>query len=337
MSNIENPNPKRGRKAIFDPKKPWLWILLAAVLCAVAAVVCILIRPKKSSEPAHAGANAAIFKWLDYQDFFDKLPWEESKELTIEAFPNVTFSWTSGAVEAVENGKARTLFSGMPITNVYVADVTGDGKPELCATVYFGSGIVDEHVVVYDYAEQQSYTLWDRMNFDYHLYAVDGVLYAGKTPYGGDKQVDSGTFEMHDGVLSCRSVTDGSFTPLARELRESELYGEWLVKEETDVDGNVLYALALDLWKEYNFREDGTVVYNETVPISSDSELAFGHPVSYPYEVHDNYVYIAGDDASGAFRWGPYDRETDTLHLMYDTPDGTVYAALERMGADAEP
>ena len=42
-------------------------------------------------------------------------------------------------------------------------------------------------------------------------------------------------------------------------------------------------------------------------------------------------VYLAGDDASGAFRRDTYNRETGKLTLMYTTPDGTVYALLQRM------
>ena len=138
---------------------------------------------------------------------------------------------------------------------------------------------------------------------------------------------------MSDGVLSYRSLAGGAAVPLARQMHESELYGEWLVEEERDNEDNLLYMFALDnLWKEYHFREDGTVVYNETVPISSDSELAFGHPKEYPYEVHDGHVYIDGDTPGGFFRWGTYDRETGRLTLSYSTADGTVYATLRRMG-----
>ncbi len=335
-----------------DSLNPLFWSIELGVLNEMfsqmdkAMLEQVYVRDVSATDDSRT--SAGVTKWLDYRDASDELPWEETKELTLDAFPNVTFCWTAGAVEAAENGKTRMLFSGMPVSSVYLSDVTDDGKPDFCASVYFGSGLVDEHVVVYDYAAKQSYTLWDRMNFDYHLYTVDGVLYAGKTPYvngalyagktSDSKQVDSGTFEMQDGVLSCRWQSDGSHTPLSRELHESELYDEWLVEEETDNDGNVLYTHALDnLWKEYSFREDGTVIYNETVPISSDSEKAFGHPVSYPYEVHDDYVYIAGDDTSGAFRWGYYDRDSDTLTLMYNTPERTVYAKLKRMGADAKP
>ncbi|MBQ1632497.1 MAG: hypothetical protein II049_06720, partial [Clostridia bacterium] len=276
-----------------------------------------------------------VVQWFDYYNDFEGFSWDSTKEITVAAFPGVTFRWTAGSVEAVENGKTRTLFSGMPVWSVYFTDLTGDGKPDLCATVSFGSGMIDMHVIVYDYANKQSYTLWNRGKYDYQLLTTpDGVLYVEKRRYGDDKSKGDGTLMMQDGLLCCR-WSDGSVTPLNRELHESALYGEWLVEAETDNDGNVLYAFDVgSTWKEYNFREGGTVIYNETVPYSSDSELAFGHPVAYPYEVHDNYVYIAGDDTSGAFRWGQSDRDTRTLTLMYSTDAGTVYAILRRMGTE---
>ena len=341
-------------KSILNYKKPTFWIILVAILAGIIVAVCFLTVPKKNkgeSEPDSTAApvddseavsvpSGEVKEWLDYYSASSELPWEQYREIAIDAFPTVRFRWTSGSVEAVDVlsgvGKSPTLFSGMPVWNVYFADVTGDGRPELLSTVSFGSGVIDEHIVVYDYENKQSYTLWDRFVFDYHLYLAGGKLLVGKMPYNGDKQVDYGTLVMHDGVLCCQWHSDGSFTPLRSELHESELYGYWLVEEETDNAGNVLYSKALDLWKEYNFREDGTVIYNETVPISSNSELAFGHPVSYPYEVHDDFVYIAGDDTSGAFRFGQYDREIHRLTLMYNTSDGTVYATLRRMDAGAQ-
>ena len=324
---------KERVKGVLNYKKPAFWIILVALLAGIVTAVCFLTVPKKD-KTVTISYDGSPTLWFDDWDYGNNP--DDPVSVKISSFSDVTFRGTVGGIEAIENGKTRTLFAGMPVWSVYFTDLTGDGKPDLCATVSFGSGIVDEHIIVYDYVRKQSYVLWDRMQFDFHLYTVDGALYVGKTPYMGDKQVDSGTLVMHDGVLCCRWHSDGSFTPLNRELHESELYGEWLVEEERDANDNVLYTRSAELWKEYNFREDGTVTYNETVPVSSDSELAFGHPVEYPYEVHNGYVYIAGDDTSGAFRWGYYDRETHRLTLSYNTAERTVNQTLKRMG-EPEP
>lgn len=160
-------------------KKPLFWIILAAVLLAIAVAVCLPILSKKKARTAVPADGVA--EWLNYHDDYAEMPWDGSKEIAVDAFPEVTFRWTSGSVEAVEGSAARTLFTGMPVWNVYFADVTGDKKPELCASISFGSGMVDDHIIVYDFVNKQSYTLWDRCVFDYHLYMADGALYVGKT------------------------------------------------------------------------------------------------------------------------------------------------------------
>lgn len=331
----------KGRvKSVLNYKKPAFWIILVALLAIIVTAVCFLTMPKKDKiKDLTSDGNVTV--WYEDWDYKSNAL-DGPQSVSVDAFPGVTFRWKDDnwgdSILAEENGKTRKLFSGMPVWNVFFADVTGDGKPELCTSVYFGSGIVDEHIVVYDYVNKQSYMLWDRGTFDYHLSLDDGALQVIKRIFNTSiLPTDNGAFGelvMEDGLLCCHWRNDGSYTPLSRGLHESELTGEWLVEEETDNDGNVLYTRSSDLWKEYSFREDGTVTYNETVPVSSNYDLAFGHPVTYPYEVHDNYVYIAGDDTSGAFRWGSYDRDTRALTLMYNTPDGTVYAKLRRMGED---
>ena len=57
----------------------------------------------------------------------------------------------------------------MPIWNTYFCDLTGDGLPDLCSTVTFGSGIIDSRIIVCDYANGESYTLEDRGKYDYSL------------------------------------------------------------------------------------------------------------------------------------------------------------------------
>ncbi len=332
-------------KSVLNHKKPAFWIILVALLLGIVTAVCFLTVPKKEKSVALSSEEDVTVWFIDW-DMMHHVP-NGPASVKISAFPGVTFRWVTfrwedenwvDSVQAVENGSTRTLFSGMPICNVFFADMTGDGKPELCASVSFGSGIVDYHIVVYDYVNRQSYTLWDRGAFDYHLSMVDGVLTVHKKQYNNSSissimpVLDTGTLMMHDGVLCCR-WSDGSVSVLNRELHETELYGEWLVEKETDNSGNELYAFgALAPWKEYNFKEDGTVIYNETVPYSSDSELAFGHPVEYSYAVYDSRVHIE----DGRSCWGYYDPRTRTLELSYQTsPNQFVYATLRRMGEDA--
>ena len=114
-------------------------------------------------------------KWMDFYRA-DTMPWDESKELSLPAFPGVIFRWTPEKVTADD----RELFYGMPVWNVFLADLTNDGKPELCATVSIGSGIIDTRVIVYDYSADKTYTLQDRMQYDYFLSIDDGTKLIGK-------------------------------------------------------------------------------------------------------------------------------------------------------------
>jgi hypothetical protein len=134
-------------------------------------------------------------KWLDY--FKDKLPWDDSKELELPEFPGVTFTWTSEKVTAGE----KELFQGMPVWNVYLADLTNDGKPEFCATISFGSGIIDNRVIVYDYATDTQYQLADRMYYDYYLSMEDGRLMVTQTGYMDSKPLVSAELQLMNGKI----------------------------------------------------------------------------------------------------------------------------------------
>ncbi len=121
-------------------------------------------------------------KWLDYY-FDEQIPWSGSLELELPEYPDTVFQWTPSEVKAVDSGGDKILFSGMPVWNVYFADLTGDGLPELCATVSIGSGIIDERVVACDYAKGKLYELSGRMYYDYALYLDNGRLMIKQTKY----------------------------------------------------------------------------------------------------------------------------------------------------------
>ena len=87
----------------------------------------------------------------------------------------------------------RVLIQGMPVWSAYLSDLNGDGYPEICAETSFGSGMIDNRIVIYDYANSTSYLLEDRGHHDYHLRKSDGDghLYADKWIYNSDVLVSS--------------------------------------------------------------------------------------------------------------------------------------------------
>lgn len=68
--------------------------------------------------------------------------------------------------------------SGLPmrINDLYLIDLNGDGKRELCSAVCIGFGIIDERVIAYDYANGKLYELADRGHYDYRI-KVSGYGY----------------------------------------------------------------------------------------------------------------------------------------------------------------
>lgn len=143
------------------------------------------------------GAARTAEVWLDYYDR-DDMPWGESKTLTLPEFPGVTFTWTSGEVTAAGEDGTTVLFWGMPVWNVYLCDLTDDGKPEFCATVSVGSGIVDDRVVVYDYASGAFWELHNRGTRDYHLVQKGNSVQVVESEYMGP-EISRGTLALAPG------------------------------------------------------------------------------------------------------------------------------------------
>ena len=170
---------KERVKSVMNYKKPAFWIVLAsAVVCAVAAV-CFLTDPKTERSSPSVGDNvsglgpAQTEKWFDYLENPEEMNWDGRLEIALPEYPGVTFRWYPEKMEAVTENEITPLYTGMPIWNTYFCDLTGDGLPELCSTITFGSGIIDSRVIVYDYANGASYTLEDRGKYDYSL-RLDG-------------------------------------------------------------------------------------------------------------------------------------------------------------------
>lgn len=165
--------------------------IIVIALCFAFSILltsCGEISVSESSETAKP--NSAI-KWFDCLNG-DEMVWDGVKEYNLEEFSGVTFRWKPEQLEAVTDKGIVPLYNGMPIWSVYFYDLTGDGKPELCSTLSFGSGIVDDRIIIYDYAGGVSYELSDRGNFDYALNMQEDSLIVEKRVYMQDELVKSG-------------------------------------------------------------------------------------------------------------------------------------------------
>ena len=131
----------------------------------------------------------------------------------VDFFSGFSFHYTPECVSLVSpDGAETSILVGMPIFNCFFADITGDGLPELCATIAMGSGIIDTRVVVFDCVSGKNYELADRGSWDYVLSAQDGVLVVSRYAYpqsGADAPESSGMLSISpEGTLTMTQLPD---------------------------------------------------------------------------------------------------------------------------------
>ena len=170
-----------------------------------------IINPEKAEEllldfhivrNGIAGGNIAE-KWFDYLAAPEDMIWDGRLEINITEFQDVTFRWFPEQIAAVTEAGITPLYTGMPIWNTFFYDVTGDGLPELCSTLSIGSGMIDNRVIVYDYANGVSYELSDRGYHDYTLRLNEDTrqLYVDKKLHPNGELVSSGRLLYKDGCI----------------------------------------------------------------------------------------------------------------------------------------
>ena len=151
---------------------------LKLLICALALAAVLLLNAGAPS-PSDRGETDYV-KWFDHY----LNDWTDFNYIYgSDAFEGAVFTANPGGIALRRGDSEETVVFGMPVWNAYFADLNGDGCPELLASVSFGSGIVDEHVVVYDVKNDQTYTLWERGVFDYVLSDDGGVLSVLRSEY----------------------------------------------------------------------------------------------------------------------------------------------------------
>ena len=173
----------------------------------------------------------SVIEWFDYLETPDEMKWDGSLEISLTEFPDVTFRWTYGEMLAVKGSKSTSLYTGMPIWNAYFCDLTGDGLPELCSSISWGSGMIDNRVIIYDYANGASYELSDRGYFDFTLRfnEADGYLYVDKKKYNTDELVETGRLVFKNHCIQIEGFSNEAHQVFQAEILE--IYdGNYLVK-----------------------------------------------------------------------------------------------------------
>ena len=173
----------------------------------------------------------SVIEWFDYLETPDEMKWDGSLEISLTEFPDVTFRWTYGEMLAVKGSKSTSLYTGMPIWNAYFCDLTGDGLPELCSSISWGSGMIDNRVIIYDYANGVSYELYDRGYFDFTLrfHEADGYLYVDKKKYNTDELVETGRLVFKNNTIQIEGFSNEAHQVFQAEILEIH-GGHYLVK-----------------------------------------------------------------------------------------------------------
>ncbi|MDO4732791.1 MAG: hypothetical protein Q4B50_04665, partial [Bacillota bacterium] len=196
------------------------------------------IRRLYKLAPQSPSASSSVSKWFDYLAAPNKMHWDGPIEITLPEFPDVVFRCEPEKMEAIIGDALIPLYSGMPIWNCYFCDITGDGFPELCSTVSWGSGMIDNRVIIYDHANGVSYSLKNRGASDYMLRQneKDGRLYVDKRAPIGGELLSTGPLLFKDGHLQLFGET---IAPLS--------IGE--ITDPTD-DPNFSYDTAVEIFFE---------------------------------------------------------------------------------------
>ena len=173
----------------------------------------------------------SVIEWFDYLETPDEMKWDGSLEISLTEFPDVTFRWTYGEMLAVKGSKSTSLYTGMPIWNAYFCDLTGDGLPELCSTISWGSGMIDNRVTIYDYANGASYELSDRgyLDFTLRFNEADGYLYVDKKKYNTDELVETGRLVFKNNCIQIEGFSNEAHQVFQAEILEDH-NGYYLVK-----------------------------------------------------------------------------------------------------------
>lgn len=180
---------KERVKNVLSYKKPAFWIILVAVIVCIAVAICFLTDPITKDKTQGTQSSQRFPEPAELFYPVHMMAEGEIGDFQLEAFPDVTFHWEYGKVEAVTLTDVAELFAVKIIYNIAAADLNMDGYPEICATVGSDDGCVYVHV--YDYMAGKSYTVGEN-EAEYYLYMQGGCLMCAKDALSSGVTLQSG-------------------------------------------------------------------------------------------------------------------------------------------------
>lgn len=203
-----------GQPVVVQPApKKSLWKTLVptaaclAVLCTAGAFGAryFLTRPNAETSDPYTSSNGYTseavtdINSMGYRAGLKEIKInaaDEQKYFGMEEFPEYRFgAFNTGVVMfSMDLGIETTALIDGEVQDLCLCDLNGDGKRELCSTVYMEAQeeyrqVTDQRIMAYDYANGKLYELADRGQYDYHIEIEGGYdgfdyrVYAVKTKY----------------------------------------------------------------------------------------------------------------------------------------------------------
>lgn len=255
-AKINNTVPEKPRVIREEKSRKTPIVIALAGLCAAAAIAVPLVLKNvdKNALLSGAASSAAVEK-LGY-DLDGSEDYREYKfEFTMPEYEGVDFECTHYQITA--NGEV--IASGMPILQVYLADLNGDGRREIVC--YTGcSGNMSNVINVCDYSEKQLYILFSRgIESWLDLFENNGELWVRETEFRtknvlSEKKLEISDMKKIDGFTQveekayCAQVlTSKNMTVRIDRLRVSMKDGALCDEAEYDMDNPNVSFLTIDM------------------------------------------------------------------------------------------